>query len=752
VVRAKEANVQKSLVGESVARVDARDKVRGAARYPQDFNMAGQLYGAVAWSAHPHARVLSIDTRAAEAAPGVVRVLTYRDVPVNRYGIFVYDQTVLVPERDKVRWLGDRLAIVVAETEDLARKAAALVHVEYELLPVVTDPRHAMREGAPLVHEELGTNVFSHIPVRKGDCEAAFARADVVIESTYATQVIEHAYLQPEAGIGYIDEQGRVAVIAASQWPHDDLRQLSHLLDLPQDRLRETVPAIGGAFGGREDMYIQHLLALCAYVLRRPVKMTFTREESMRYTGKRHPFFFRYKVGATRDGRLLAAEIDAVSDAGAHASTSGLVLGCSVTTMAGPYSIPNVRIDAYTVHTNNAVSMAMRGFGSAQACVAYEQHMDRLAEALGIDPVELRLKNMLETGSETALGNCMPEGTGFKQTLKEAALAAGWSLQEGRWVRPSVAAPSRPDRRRGIGLACAHKNVGFPCGFPDKAAAAVDLHLDESGEIEWAEVRVAAVDMGQGTHTVLQQMAAQALSLQLGQVRVAQVDTATAQDAGSASASRLTYIAGNALLGACRIATEKWQRVLRDETGENLVSAEHTYYALDKRPTTDFDPETGQCNPFYSYSFGAQVALVEVDVDTGEVEVLKLWAATDAGRVMNPQTTFGQVAGGVHMGVGWALMEQYIQQDGRPRTGRFSEYYFPSIRDMPAELISRNVEVPDPTGPFGAKGLGEITLVPTAPAILNAIHDAVQVRIPSLPATAEKVWQAMQQRTAGDNV
>ena len=273
----------------------------------------------------------------------------------------------------------------------------------------------------------------------------------------------------------------------------------------------------------------------------------------------------------------------------------------------------------------------------------------------------------------------------------------------------------------------------------------MDLHLHESGEIDWADLRAGAVEMGQGVHTVLQQFAADALELEPTQVRVAVVDTAVVPDSGSASASRLTYIVGNAVIEACRKAEAQRRQVLREETGEDLISAEHTYYAREKRPTTNFDPETGQCNPYISYSFGTQIALIEVDVDTGEVEVLKVWAATDAGRVINPQATFGQVAGGVHMGLGYALMEQFIQQDGQVRTGRLSEYFMPTIRDMPKELDSRNVEVPDPTGPFGAKGLGEITLVTTAPAILNAIHDAVGVRIPDLPATSEKVWRAMRQ-------
>ncbi len=732
-----------SSIGQSVARLDIRTKVQGTRKYPQDFNMPGQLYGAVVWSAHPHARVRGIDTAAATALPGVVRVITAEDVPVNEYGINIPDQPVLVAVSDKVRWVGDRLALVVAESEEQARRAAALVRVDYEVLPAVSDPRAAMGEGVPLVHEGRESNILKHIRVRRGDVEKGFAQADVIIEDTYTTQAVEHAYMQPEAGIGYIDEEGRVTVIVATQWPHDDLHQIAHLLNLPEERVREIVPAIGGAFGGREDMYIQHLLALCAFVVRRPVKMVFTREESIRRTGKRHPFFFRYKHGATRDGRLVAVEIEGIADAGAYASTSIPVLSNAVTFMAGPYRIPNARIDGYAVYTNNAVTMAMRGFGATQPPMGYEQQMDRLAEALGMDPVEFRLKNMLAEGEETVLGNRMPPGTGMRETLVAAAKAAGWREEGGHWVRPEVGPPSAPHKRRGIGLASALKNVCYSLGFDDKSSADVELTLDEAGQIARVTVGIGATEVGQGVHTVIQQVAAAALGVDPGTVRVNLVDTAKVPDAGSASASRHTYISGNAVAGACRLAYAKWQEALREETGEKRITASYTHHARQARPTTPFDPETGQCEPHVAYSFGTQVALVEVDIETGEVELLKMWAATDCGRVINPAMTFGQVAGGLHMGVGYALMEDFVQQEGVARTRRFSEYAIPTALDMPSALESIDVEVLDPTGPFGAKGLGETPTLPTAPAICNAIAAATGARITALPASPERVWRAL---------
>jgi len=734
------------VVGQSVPRVDSWDKVTGRARYPGDFSMPGMLYGKVAWSKHPHARVRRIDASQAEAYPGVVRVITHRDVPVNEYGINIRDQPVLVAEGDAVRWVGDRIAIVVAETEQAAEEASGLVQVDYEPLPVVTDPRQAMKPGAPRVHEKRGkSNVLKHIRIRKGDVEAGFAQADVIIEGYYITPFVEHAYLQPEAGLGYIDEQGRVTVISAGQWPHDDIHQIAHLLNLPEEQVHEIVPAVGGAFGGREDMYIQHLLALCAYVLRRPVKIVFSREESITRTGKRHPFYLRHRWGATRDGMLTAVEIEGISDAGGYASTSIPVLSNATSFFAGPYVVLNARIDGYTVYTNNAVTMAMRGFGATQPPVAYEQQMDKLAEALGMDPVEVRMRNLFDEGSVAVTGNRMPAGVGIKETLRQAALAAGWREDVGRWHKPDLGQPSAAQKRRGIGVACAYKNVGYSLGFDDKTTARIELALDDSGAIQHARVSVGAADVGEGVHTALAQIAAEALQVPLECVEIAPLDTAEVPDAGSSSASRHVFISGNAVLRACQEAEAKRVAALRAETGEKHIEAQFTFRGRSVRQTTPYNRQTGQCEPHISYGYATQIALVEVDTETGEVDVLKVWAAHDVGQAVNPDMVVGQIGGGVHMGLGYALMEEFIQQEGLVRTRRFSEYSIPTAMDMPPELVPIIVEVPDPLGPYGAKGLGEMTTLPTAPAVLNAIHDAVGVRVERLPATAEKVLRAMKQ-------
>jgi CO/xanthine dehydrogenase Mo-binding subunit len=738
-----------SIIGQSLPRIDARAKVTGQAKYPGDFYMEGMLHAKVVWSEYPHARVLRIDTSEAETYPGVVAVLTYKDVPVNEYGINIKDQPVLVAEGDKVRWVGDRIAIVAAESERIAVAARRLVKVDYEPLPVVDDPREAMKPDAPLIHGERDTNVLKQFRVRKGDVEAGFAEAAVIVEGYYVTPYVEHAYLQPEAGLGYIDEEGRVTVIAAAQWAQDDLHQIAHLLDLPEGRVREIVPAIGGAFGGREDMYIQHLLALCAYCLQRPVKMVFSREESVCRTGKRHPFYMRYRTGATRNGKLTAMDIELISDAGAYASTSTVVMANATSFAAGPYVVPNATIDTYTVYTNNAVTMAMRGFGSTQPPVAYELQMDKLAEALGMDPVEIRLKNLFEDGSIAVTGHLMPPGVGIKETLRQAALAAGWREEEGHWVRPQK--PKSADGKLyGLGVACAYKNVGYSMGFDDKSTALVELSLDDSGQVDKAVVKIAASEVGQGVHTALAQIAAETLEIGLERVEVALVDTTETPDAGSSSASRHVYLSGNAVMAACRLARVKWHTALWTEEGETHIEARYTFRGRDARPTTPFDPETGECDPHISYGYTTQIAVVEVDTETGEVGVLKLYSAHDVGRAVNPQMIKGQVGGGVHMGEGYALMEEYVQQKGVVKTRKFSEYFIPTVLDMPRELVPIIVEVPDPTGPYGATGVGEMTTLPTAPAILSAIHDATGVWIEELPATAEKVLMGMKNVLRGE--
>jgi CO/xanthine dehydrogenase Mo-binding subunit len=737
--------VSTKVVGQSVPKKDAATKVQGSRKFPQDFTMEGQLYAKVVWSEYPHARVLKIDASQARAFPGVVKVIAAQDVPVNEYGIIVPDQPVLVGEGEKVRWTGDRIAIVVAESEEIAREASPLVEVEYEPLPVVSDPREAMKPGSPLVHPERGdSNIIGHVKIRKGDWEQGFAETDVVVESRYVTPSVEHVYMQPDAGIGYIDEDERITVISASQWAGRDLDQIAHMLALPPDRVRSIVPAVGGAFGGREDMHIQHLSALCAYLIRRPVKMVFERAEVMTRTGKRHPWYVKYKTGATKDGKLTAVEIEIVSDAGAYASTSGSVLKAGTSLAAGPYMVPNAKVDAYTVYTNNAVTTAMRGFGATQAAFISEMQMNKLADALDMDPVGLRKKNLLRDGSVGLTGHEMPPGVGIGEALTQAALAAGWKEKDGQWSRPELGPAQVPHKRLGIGVSCALKNVGYGFGSDDKSTVGVQLTLDESGQISRVTVQTAACDVGMGVQTVLAQIAAEALGVDYHRVRVSMADTASTPDSGSCSASRHVWVSGNALVGACQQALRKRDQILLAETGETIVEAQHQFRGLTVRQTTPYDPQTGMCVPHFAFGYAAQIALVEVDTETGETAVLRFWAAQDVGRAVHPEMVRGQAGGGVHMGLGYALTEEYIQDEGLPKTRHLSDYHIPTVLDMPPDFFSVTVEVPDPAGPYGAKGVGEMTTLPTAPAISSAIHDAIGVWVDELPVAPEKVWRAMQ--------
>ncbi|MFN2153908.1 MAG: xanthine dehydrogenase family protein molybdopterin-binding subunit, partial [Anaerolineae bacterium] len=385
----------------------------------------------------------------------------------------------------------------------------------------------------------------------------------------------------------------------------------------------------------------------------------------------------------------------------------------------------------------------MRGFGAAQAAFAYEQQMDRMARALGRDPVAFRLKNVLEDNAVRLTGNTMPPGTSARACLAAAAEAAGWQERDGSWTPPEVEQPQQRERRRGIGVACTYKNVGYSFGFDDRSTARVHLDLDPTGQIAHATIHLAAVEVGQGVTTALTQIAAEILDLPVERVSFAEVDTATSPDAGSCSASRHTYLSGNAVYLACQKALRQRQQALREESGEREIEASYTYRGQSRRPTTDWDPVTGECNPHFSYAYGAQVALVEIDTETGEIEVLEVWSANNAGKVIHPASVYGQSAGGLAMGLGYALMEEVVQESGRLRTRRLSEYPVPTALDMPCEFVDIQIEVPDPSGPFGATGTGEVPLLSTAPAVLNALANATGVYLDTIPATPERVWHAL---------
>jgi xanthine dehydrogenase molybdenum-binding subunit len=766
------------VVGQPLPRPDARAKVTGEAIFAADLYFEDMLHTKVLRSIYPHARIRRIDISKAKALSGVAAVLTADDIPGARtHGTIRADWPTLC--WDKVRYTGDALALVAAETEAIAEEALKLIEVDYERLPAVFSPQEALAPNAPLVHDDTPGNLLKHIKVRKGDIEDGFAQADVVVEQEYHTPFIEHAYLEPEAGVATLTPtplrpppplpklgegeggwggggEGHITVYVGSQIPFEDRRQVAEALALPEEQVRIVQTAVGGAFGGKEDITVQIPTALLAQATGRPVKLVFSREESMRVHPKRHATTIRLKVGARRDGTLTAVQAAIWGDAGAYASLSEPVMTRTATHAAGPYQVPHVKIDCYAVYTNNPPAGAMRGFGVPQASFAMESTMDLLAEKLGLHPLELRRRNALRVGSVTATGQVLRESVGLLETMDRVEAAV-------RDLGEEALIPSGPDKRRGWGFACCLKNVGLGGGLPDTAGAAVDLTEDGS-----AVVRIGAAEIGQGLVGIAAQIAAEVLGVPYEQVQLVVGDTARTPDGGPTTASRQTFITGNAVRYAALKVREQLTAAVAealdvppyalsfsegrvttpDGRGVSLVeaialargegrplSAEHVY----QPPATTPLGEPG--DDHFAYGFATQAALVEVDTQTGRVEVLRVVAAHDVGRAINPQAIAGQLEGGVAMGMGFALSEKLVVKEGVVQNADLARYRIPRIGRMP-EVVPIIVEAATSEGPFGAKGVGEITSIPTAPAIINAIHAAAGVRITELPATPERVRAA----------
>ncbi len=739
------------VVGRGVARVDAVDKVTGRLAYSADLRAEGMLHARVLRAAHPHARLLRLDVSAAEQAPGVAAVLTARDVPGrNRFGVIRKDQPVFA--EDRVRYLGEAVAAVYAESQAQAEAALALIQVEYEPLPVIETPQQALAEDAVAIHE--GGNLICHIPIRKGDPEAGFAQADVIIEGEYFTPTVEHGYLEPEAGLALPTAGGGVTVYVGSQSSIHDQEDIAAALDLPLEQVRVVHMPMGGGFGGKEDISVQIVAALGALKTGRPVRCVWTRPESLLASGKRHAEWLRYRTGATRDGRLVAAEVEIYGDGGAYASATDAVLFRSASFACGPYRLPHVRVDVYGAFTNNPPGCAFRGFGNPQATFAAEIQMDRLAEALGMDPVEFRLRNILEPGDSTITGHVLQHSVGARATLEAVrdALAA------------SEPPPAPPGARIGIGYAASYKNVGLGSGMEDGAGAHLSLQAD--GTIL---LRQGAMDMGQGSDTVMAQIAAQTLGVPYRRIRLHVGDTAEDPSGWMTTASRQTFVTGNAVYRAARALRADLCAAIAEEAGVDAerVTLRNGLFVLDDgRVLSDLDALATQGRTFahevfytapqtypipehvaavpapdqdpaetrlhFAYSFAAQAVVVAVDEARGKVRVLRVIAASDVGEAINPQGVRGQIEGGIVMGLGYGLSEEFRLEKGRPLTDRYGKLGLPRIGDMP-EMVSISVSDPHPEGPYGAKGMGELPLSPTAAAIANAVYDAVGLRLYRLP-------------------
>ncbi len=757
-----------NYVGRPLPRPDAVAKVTGAAKYTDDYVFEGMLFGATKRAGVPHARILGIDTSRARALPGVRAVLTHADVPGrNLHGLVINDWPVLC--HDKVRYVGDAVALVAADTQAIAHAAAGLIDVTYELLPVVDNPVDALLPGAPLVHEtppagsHVHGNELKHIFVNKGDVDAGLLASDIVVTGEYQTATTEHAFLEPECSIGRITPDGRFEIIVGSQIPYADRQQVAAALGIEEKQVRIKGALVGGGFGGKEDIAAQIHVALLTQATGHPVKILYRRDESLVFHPKRHAVKFTLSVGAMNDGRLNAMKIELWGDAGAYASLSDKVMTRAATHASGPYDVPHVKIDCHAVYTNNVPTGAFRGFGVTQSAFAIESALDEMARKLQMDPIRLREINALKIGSTTNTGAEIREAAGLIKCIDQVKdefardLAAAGLSNTGpfRWREGNKA--------YGWGFACAYKNTGLGGGAADKSEVEVEAYEDGT-----AEVRTSAAEIGQGLPGVLAAIAAEELGIPFKQVRVLLSDTDLTPDGGPTTASRQTYVTGNAArLSSIKlreklaeVAAEMLDVTPRDVRFENGMARNHngqvsigdvvTQAKREGRTTrlsnAYLAPETKPLGTggdmHFAFSYAAQAALVEVNLDTGEVACKKIISATDVGRAINPLALQGQVEGGIVMCMGNALTEEYIIEKGVPFTNKFARYKMPSIKHTP-EIASFIVEDPAADGPYGAKGVGEISSIPTTPAITNAIFEACGVRVTRLPVDQDLLLLTM---------
>ncbi len=723
-------------IGESVPRVDGVPKVKGDFAYSSDLVAPGMLWGHTLRSPHAHARILALDLAEALAMPGVHAVLTHADVPgEKRYGLEFADQPVLAI--DRVRYFGEPVAIVAADSPEQARRAAERIRVDYAPLPAITDmeratecdelhPEHPTRGHG--YHEDPRPNVLRRLVIRHGDPEA---RGEITVSGVYETGIQDQAFLGPESGLAVPDGEGGVDIYVATQWLHVDRAQVAPCLGLPLERVRIHLAGVGGAFGGREDLSMQIHGALLALHTNRPVKIVYSREESFTGHVHRHPARMWAEHTATRDGKLVAVRIRILLDGGAYASSSTAVCSNAACFACGPYAVPNALIDSTVVYTNNPPCGAMRGFGAVQTCFAAEAQMDKLAAALGIDPVELRLLNALAPGDVLPTGQRIGGALPVAEVIRRAAALEPPPPEE--LPRDPLRLPGGAGNttrgegvRRGTGFAVGFKNIGYSEGFDDYCAARVRLFADGG-----AEVDCAAAEVGQGVTNVILQVARTELGVD--DVRLAPHTTASVDSAGSTSASRMTWMAAGAVRDACRAALAE-----RDARGGGDVDVERVY----RHPrTTPLDPETGQITGERAHvAFGvcAMKVVAEVDVELGLTRVVWIGAAQEIGRAINPQAVEGQIEGGTAQGLGLALMEEIQTRDGLITNASFTDYLIPTVLDMPP-VESVLIEDAEPDAPYGVKGVGEPPTVVSTAAVVAALRAATGLELARAPVRLDEL-------------
>ncbi len=762
IARQPEANVVLRQVGKPLQRTDAEGKATGRTRYAGDYTMPGMLHAKVLRSDIASGRLKRLDASKARALPGVVSILTAAELPDRLAATDMPGQTgqkrastdrqILV--REIIRHHGEPLALIAAETPAIADKAYDLIEYEIEPLPGVYETEGALEPGAPIVTEP--DNIVGKHNIRKGDVEKGFAEADHIIENTFHTQFIEHAFLEPEVGLAWVDENGVVNIRMSTQ-VIEHFRFIADALGVPHNKVRILGAMVGGGFGGKEDITVELYLALLAQATRRPVRLAYTREDSFVGHGKRHPFSVSHKTGVMKDGKITALEVKITADSGAYVFLSPYVLLYCAVAAPGPYRIDNVKIDSTAIATNNMYTSAFRGFGAAQACVAYEAQMDEIAKAIGIDRFELRRRNFMRTGDKTATGQTVESAIWSDECMTQALAALG---------EPTKA---EGPVKIGRGVATYQQSYGRITWFHDTAEAWVGIEVDGT-----VIVRSGVTDIGAGQASALGQIAAELLGVELDDVVVYNSDSAVTPLAGTTTATRALYMTGRAAHTASEILRGRLVEFAASELGVqpeeidlangqafvtdnpgNAMSLkdlaargaseglQRSELAMFRAPFTDpIDEETGQGPVFPDFTYGCHAVEVAVDTETGEVTVLKSVGAHDIGQAINPQAVEGQIEGGALMGQGYALSEELIYQEGKLVSPSFSEYLIPTSMDMP-EIKSIILESRSGLGPFGAKGIGEPSLTPVAPAIANAVADAIGTRVFDLPITPEKIVKAI---------
>ena len=745
------------VVGSSPAHHDFVDKVKGSLHYAADWQLPGMLYSRVVRSPLPSARITGLDVAAARALPGVAAVLTAADVPHNQIverasgGLAELEVTMPVLAQDRVRYFGEAVAVVAAATQELADEAAELVSVDYEELPGVFDVESARADGAPRVHEVGNTLVSWQIGC--GDAAAAMAAADVVVEGEYRTQHVEHAYLEPEAGVGWL-ENG-VLTLRVSTQVIEHAATIAQILRLPQSKVRVIAAYMGGGFGGKEDMTVEPFLALLVWRTRRPVRMIWDRQESLAASTKRHPFIMRYRTGASLDGTITAQQVEILGDAGAYPNLSPRVLFAGAACACGPYQAPNASITSAAVFTNNTPASAFRGFGAMQVVYGYEGQMDRLAERLGLSRIQVRERNFLAKGDLLPTGERLDTCVQIGQTMHRALAMLGEPPR-----------PTGPGKLVGRGLGCNRHPYGRTIWFRDRASAWLSLQADGT-----LLIRSGVTDLGAGQAASLCQIAAEVLGARLDDISVYIGDSALNPPAGGTFATRQLYMSGNAVLHAARELRDRMAPVAADllgvaedelEFADGLVrpasagaapvslTLAELAAACDQRSISTahlstwraeagaFDPRAGQGDTFPDYTYGTHAADVEVDTETGQVTVLRYAACHDVGRAINPMRVQGQIQGGAMQGLGYALTEDMALQDGHPQAALFADYLIPNAQDYPDVLVDV-VESGEGKGPLGARGIGEPPIGNVAATIASAIADAIGARPDRLPMTPERV-------------